>query len=302
LKQKTGKQSIEELKEEIIELQENLKSTKELLNRVKRILQEISRLQTRLSFVENELSILLSKTDSRIVDFILNYDNKSYHDLFKELYDKELTSHSQIVKSMEEQKRVIIERIDKANQELSKKKKDYERLSKKLEQIDNEIKKLQLALKELSSTGSFRSLVLENYLKELEESINYMLSHLNKDTFLKLYISGSGRNKGIQVSIFENNIEKSYSQLSTGERRFVDMSLLLTFSAFSPMDFVLIDEALDSLSFENQLKVVSLLSALDKQVFLVSHNEKMIDEISNDEKVSQIFITKENGISEVEVR
>ena len=124
-------------------------------------------------------------------------------------------------------------------------------------------------------------------------------AQLNPNMSIHLFISGSGRNKGIQVSVFDNGIEKSYSQLSTGERRFVDMSLLLTFSAFSPVDTILIDEALDSLSYENQLKVIRLLLLLNKQIFVVTHNDRLIESLSDHDRVSQLYVVKEEGVSEV---
>ena len=234
-------------------------------------------------------------------NFIFNYDNSALY-TYIEQKKKEYKNQSSI-KALKDTLQTLKQQLTEYTQQYNQHLTTLQHIELKLTQLETIQERVTILINELSHNGEFRQTLLSRYLKELEESLNVMIKQLNPHFKLSLLIQQKGKNKGISVVIFDNGIEKSYGQLSTGERRMIDMSLLLTFSSFSS-GFLLIDEALDALSYENQLKVIWLLKKLNKQILLVTHNQQLIDDVLDNDynKTKLLWIEKKNNISSVIVK
>jgi len=294
--------SYDDLVSVITKLESEIELLKEQKTQLGNIYAEYQDLKTRLSDYTNRYNLLINQikeTEPHIYEFIFNYNNSAIYKFIDEKVDSEvkigLEQTRRQLQYNEQELQKIRATINQLNQQITK-------LQKEKEHLETELDILSKVIHELSFNGEFRQTLIRYYLSELETVINQMIKELNPNFELKITIEQSGRYKGIQVSIFDAGIEKSYGQLSTGEKRMVDIALLLTLSSFTT-SFLIIDEALDNLSYENQLRVIRLLSTFNKQIFLVTHNEHLIEELNNlkNIKVRTIHITKENGISTVEV-
>ena len=162
---------------------------------------------------------------------------------------------------------------------------------------DIKLQKVQVLTKELGWSGEFRKVIIENYLKDLETKYNEHISKLLTSCKVKFKLELKGREKGINIILYDGDIIKSYGELSSAEKRMVDICLLLTFAEYSD-GLIVIDEALDSLSYENQVRVINLLHETNRQIFLVSHNMELIKNLKFQyTNVEHINFIKENGIS-----
>ena len=197
-------------------------------------------------------------------------------------------------------------------QEKIKALKDYETLPRYIDLIDNiaikisekneydrTLEKAKILTNELGWSGEFRKIIIENYLKDLEEHYNDNISKILTTCKIKFKLDLKGREKGIHIIIYDGDIIKSYGELSSAEKRIVDICLLLTFAEYSE-GLIVLDEALDSLSYENQIRVINLLHETNRQIFIVSHNMDLIKNLKyQHDNVEHITFVKENGISKL---
>lgn len=217
---------------------------------------------------------------------LINESNQNLLNKVKENAEKKLNERLKLIQEIEE-------RISKNTQ-------IYKTYTEELNEKKEQIKVYELLVNELSPTGEFRVYVYNRYLETIQNLLNSYIKFLYPTFELNLVIDLKGRNKGINIKIKENGIEKSYSNLSSGERRLCDLAFSLSLSSFGT-DILIIDEALNSLSYELKIRVLDLLSKLNKQIFIVEHDKGIIDEIKYvyPDKVEVIEIIKDKGISKI---
>lgn len=182
-------------------------------------------------------------------------------------------------------------------------KKEIEAITKKKENIVLEVqgkKELLLTFK------SFKNFLSNKSLKTITSFTNIYLEKLGSslrvqfDGFKELK-SGAVREK-IDCRVFKFGEEKgSYGKLSGGEKARVEVATILALSAIinsstegSGLDFVAIDEVLESLDQTGLYSVLKALNELNQSVMLVTHG-KLLDKQDFD----ILTIRKTNGISRV---
>ena len=220
------------------------------------------------------------------------------------------------VKKYEDKKRNIVSQINSVNAKLEAVRESKEKLTKIAESKDlmtRELEEIDKIVNDLSKREEFLNIVLsilkrgeiiEEYLKTYRK-----LLHKNIQTYstlssftisIKTYVE-----KGKLKFIFEDeNEEKTFYQLSSGERTRVSLIILLstlkTIEQLSgvSINVLVLDELLSSLDEEGISFLKTLLSKLSetKSVFIITHH----DEIEKEYADKALYIVKENNLTTIE--
>ena len=196
------------------------------------------------------------------------------------------------------------------------KKKDTSHLEENIKNLENEIESKDKEILQVNDrifkvqqwTTRFKDfkmyLALEQ-LKNIQFSANDILKRMGSD--LRIMIEGfkKGANGKVKDEItpyvFRNEME-SFFYYSGGEQARCEIALILalqtminTTKQYGGMNFLFIDEVLesaDSLGIEN---IISSISFLKQPILVVTHVPKL------NEEIRQLKVIKENGISRLEV-
>lgn len=196
------------------------------------------------------------------------------------------------------------------------KKKDTSHLEENIKNLENEIESKDKEILQVNDrifkvqqwTTRFKDfkmyLALEQ-LKNIQFSANDILKRMGSD--LRIMIEGfkKGANGKVKDEItpyvFRNEME-SFFYYSGGEQARCEIALILalqtminTTKQYGGMNFLFIDEVLesaDSLGVEN---IISSISFLKQPILVVTHVPKL------NEEIRQLKVIKENGISRLEV-
>ena len=297
--------NIDELKEEkdecnqiIIDLDEVIKEYNSLRKETEN--EESSILQSQRS-IKNKLNTVIQSIDAIDTQILkLNKDLKSGK-LEVELADE------------------TIKRKEKLIQEILKeplKEKDTSNIEKQIESINKSISKINLKIEDKANDTfninqwiqrfkDFKMYLAMEQLKNIQFSANDILKKMGSD--LRLMIEGfkKGANgklkEEITPYIFRDEMEL-FTFYSEGEKARCEIALILalqsminTTKKYGGIQFLLIDEILesvDSLGIEN---ITTSISFLEQPILIVTHVPKL------NEEISQIRIIKENGVSRLEV-
>lgn len=185
--------------------------------------------------------------------------------------------------------------IDKSQEELIN-------LTNKLNESEN---KLQNYKNWVLKFKSFKSYLANQSLKNVEDLINYYLDKMNTD--ISVEINGfSQKGKVIREKITEIILRDglpigSYGRFSGGERGRIDMGSILANQTLinnnaSPrgLDFILIDEILESLDAQGIEGIIKALDNVDKTLILISQNE------INTLQDQTITFVKQNGKTKIQ--
>lgn len=297
--------SIEKAKEEkdecnqiIIDLDEVIKEYNSLRKETEN--EESSILQSQRS-IKNKLNTVIQSIDAIDTQILkLNKDLKSGK-LEVELADE------------------TIKRKEKLIQEILKeplKEKDTSNIEKQIENINKSILEIDLKIEDKANDvfninqwiqrfKDFKMYLAMEQLKNIQFSANDILKKMGSD--LRLMIEGfkKGANgklkEEITPYIFRDEMEL-FTFYSEGEKARCEIALILalqsminTTKKYGGIQFLLIDEILesvDSLGIEN---ITTSISFLEQPILIVTHVPKL------NEEISQIRIIKENGVSRLEV-
>lgn len=149
----------------------------------------------------------------------------------------------------------------------------------------------------LKDTG-IRTRVIQQYLPVINRNVNHYLSSLNFPVQFTLNEQFEETIKSRHRDVF------SYENFSEGEKRRIDLALILTWRAIARMknsvycNLLMLDEVFDSsLDLSGTEDFLALLQALgkDTNVFVISHKtDQMLDKFSH-----IVSVTKEKGFSVV---
>jgi hypothetical protein len=148
----------------------------------------------------------------------------------------------------------------------------------------------------LKDTG-IRTQVIKQYLPVINKFVNHFLHALNFPILFTL-------NEQFEESIKSRHRDEfSYENFSEGEKRRIDLALVLTWRSVARMknsvytNLLIFDEVFDSsLDMSGTDDFLALLQSLgvDTNVFVISHKDQMVDKFT-----STIQVTKEKGFSVV---
>jgi DNA repair exonuclease SbcCD ATPase subunit len=212
-----------------------------------------------------------------------------------------------------------IEHKEKLIQEILKeplKEKDTSNIEKRIESINKSISKIASKIEDKTNDifninqwtqrfKDFKMYLAMEQLKNIQFSANDILKKMGSD--LRLMIEGfkKGANgklkEEITPYIFRDEMEL-FTFYSEGEKARCEIALILalqsminTTKKYGGMQFLLIDEILesvDSLGIEN---ITTSISFFKQPILIVTHVPKL------NEEISQIRVIKENGVSRLEV-
>ena len=152
-----------------------------------------------------------------------------------------------------------------------------------------------------------KSLLLDEIIPQLNTRVNFYATSLLDDVIgisfdtestLK---SGESRDK-FDVKISMENSKIDYSLCSAGEKRRIDIAILLALQSLvfernaKNCNLLVFDEVFDSLDRTGVERVVNLLNeeAKQKTIYVISHMQEFRDFFEN-----EIIVCKENGISSI---
>jgi exonuclease SbcC len=172
-------------------------------------------------------------------------------------------------------------------------------------ELTNEEQELQRLNAWVLKFKSFKSYLANQSVKNIEELTNYYLDKMNTD--LTVEISAQQKTKKEVKEKFSEAILRngfpvgSYGRFSGGERGRIDFGLILckqtlinNNAAPKGLDFLLIDEILESLDSFGIENIIRSMNGIDKILFLVTQNE-----INTLPKQTLTFV-KSNGKTEIE--
>lgn len=152
-----------------------------------------------------------------------------------------------------------------------------------------------------------KSLLLDEILPELNSRVNFYATALCGEDMRVVFdtestLKGGGVRDKFDVQIFRGEGKVDYATLSAGEKRRVDVAILLALQSLifernaNDCNLVVLDEVFDSLDRVGVERVVNLLAeeAKDKAIFVISHLNEFRDYFEQ-----EVIIRKHGGVSEI---
>ena len=152
-----------------------------------------------------------------------------------------------------------------------------------------------------------KSFLLDEILPALNDRVGYYASALmGEGTRIEFdtesTLKGGGLRDKFDIRIMRDDIKVDYVACSNGERRRIDVAILLALQSLvyernaAGCNLMVLDEVFDSLDRVGVEKVVSLLAdeAKDKVIYVISHLNEMRDYFEN-----EVIVSKIDGVSEV---
>ena len=154
----------------------------------------------------------------------------------------------------------------------------------------------------LLPSSKFRTRVLSNYIDYLNTILSEISTTIFNDFSVNLKISDNGA--GVDLDI-KGNLDRSYQSFSGGEKRRMDIILLLAIQRLlvevsgvstNTIMFDEIFDGLDNKGFEMVLNSIDSVFSEDMCIYIVTHRESIKGTIGN-----YISVIKEEGVSRLEV-
>ena len=271
-----SKSYISEQNEFQLIIQTNQKDTAELNSQIKDVKNSIDNYQNIINKINTELKLKeqnirnINNDIAKIKKDILNVDNKKEDSVDKSKYELKLIGLNNAIKIREE----WVESTDYW----------YNIFSPK---------------------SLLRSAIIRKYIAILSDIFEYYISKLyNNEILAKITISDDG---DIDINIYYNGYETNYWQMSSGERKRIDISMMLSLYEFNSYinpnmpKFLIMDELLDSLDPIGIDNVIETLLDVQKRhnidLYLVSHIPIPLENIPETTNIKRILVTKKDKTS-----
>ena len=273
-----SKSYISEQNEFQLIIQTNQKDTAELNSQIKDVKNSIDNYQNIINKINTELKLKeqnirsINNDIAKIKKDILNVDNKKEDKVDKSKYELKLVGLNNAIKIREEWSESV----------------DY-------------------WYNIFSPKSLLRSAIIRKYIAILSDIFEYYISKLyNNEILAKITISDDG---DIDINIYYNGYETNYWQMSSGERKRIDISMMLSLYEFNSYinpnmpKFLIMDELLDSLDPIGINSVIDTLVDVQKRhnidLYLVSHIPIPLENIPESTNVKHILVTKKDKTSTV---
>jgi DNA repair exonuclease SbcCD ATPase subunit len=178
--------------------------------------------------------------------------------------------------------------------------KNSETIQKKEEekvQLDDKYKYMAV-LEDLYSDNGVKKRIMESYLPTLNKEIEYTLHELHFP--YELYF-----NSDFEPQLHQLGIEVSVETLSTGEKKRVDLAVLISIirmlkRKYPSLNIFMLDEVLSSIDGDGIYDIISLLKQTAKElsmnIFIINHSALPVEYFSY-----KIEIQKNSGFSDMTV-
>lgn len=273
-----SKSYISEQNELQLIIQTNQKDIAELNSQIKDVKNSIDNYQNIINKINTELKLKeqnirsINNDIAKIKKDILNVDNKKEDKVDKSKYELKLVGLNNAIKIREEWSESV----------------DY-------------------WYNIFSPKSLLRSAIIRKYIAILSDIFEYYISKLyNNEILAKITISDDG---DIDINIYYNGYETNYWQMSSGERKRIDISMMLSLYEFNSYinpnmpKFLIMDELLDSLDPIGINSVIDTLVDVQKRhnidLYLVSHIPIPLENIPESTNVKHILVTKKDKTSTV---
>lgn len=273
-----SKSYISEQNEFQLIIQTNQKDIAELNSQIKDVKNSIDNYQNIINKINTELKLKeqnirsINNDIAKIKKDILNVDNKKEDKVDKSKYELKLIGLNNAIKIREEWAESV----------------DY-------------------WYNIFSPKSLLRSAIIRKYIAILSDIFEYYISKLyNNEILAKITISDDG---DIDINIYYNGYETNYWQMSSGERKRIDISMMLSLYEFNSYinpnmpKFLIMDELLDSLDPIGINSVIDTLVDVQKRhnidLYLVSHIPIPLENIPESTNVKHILVTKKDKTSTV---
>jgi len=273
-----SKSYISEQNELQLIIQTNQKDIAELNSQIKDVKNSIDNYQNIINKINTELKLKeqnirsINNDIAKIKKDILNVDNKKEDKVDKSKYELKLVGLNNAIKIREEWSESV----------------DY-------------------WYNIFSPKSLLRSAIIRKYIAILSDIFEYYISKLyNNEILAKITISDDG---DIDINIYYNGYETNYWQMSSGERKRIDISMMLSLYEFNSYinpnmpKFLIMDELLDSLDPIGIDSVIDTLVDVQKRhnidLYLVSHIPIPLENIPESTNVKHILVTKKDKTSTV---
>lgn len=273
-----SKSYISEQNEFQLIIQTNQKDIAELNSQIKDVKNSIDNYQNIINKINTELKLKeqnirsINNDIAKIKKDILNVDNKKEDKVDKSKYELKLVGLNNAIKIREEWSESV----------------DY-------------------WYNIFSPKSLLRSAIIRKYIAILSDIFEYYISKLyNNEILAKITISDDG---DIDINIYYNGYETNYWQMSSGERKRIDISMMLSLYEFNSYinpnmpKFLIMDELLDSLDPIGIDSVIDTLVDVQKRhnidLYLVSHIPIPLENIPESTNVKHILVTKKDKTSTV---
>ena len=218
-------------------------------------------------------------------------------------YRTQLQSYTSQLQQISQESKLKIEDSDikELEQELSGLKGKVESLSQSLRENEKEVSHLAYLDKMLLPSSPFRTLVLEKYIGHINEIIESIRPLIFDDVEISLGISDRGN--GIDLVVKKDDKVYDYRALSGGEKRRLDIIVILSFQRFLmessgfTTNLLVFDEIFDGLDQQGINSVLSCIETLFPDtscIYVITHNNNIKSAFH-----SVIRVVKENGLSQI---
>ncbi|RLA66570.1 MAG: hypothetical protein DRQ88_05945 [Epsilonproteobacteria bacterium] len=203
--------------------------------------------------------------------------------------------HQQLNQTNHKPKEIEIDPTEALENLLGVHKESLSRATSTLNDLIFEVENLQFVLKALQPKSEFRTFVIRKTITILNTLLENIASSVFAGAKVLLQVEGDG----IEIKFWRDGKELPLNNLSGGEKRKVDLAILLAFQRYlllhSPfsLNCVTLDEVfdfLDEMGVSNFVKLIPSLFPEESSIFIITHNEDLKNYLPD-----QIKIVKENG-------
>lgn len=245
------------------------------------------------------------------VQEIIELNKKIYVNLSdEEIYNlqEKITSAESEINVLESQIETPIEEdkyIINTQDEIEKNKLEYKRIYKKIQRLEKEQTHYEWWRDALgNSPNSMKSFCVNHVLKSLNKYINYYLDFFGYDISYEL-------NAELEDIIIKDDEQTTFNQLSGGEKRSVEISLLFSLYEIvrlkmpDNINIIVLDEILsnylDDVRITGALEILSDLEKRKLSIFVIDHKNlikesldcKMIEVIKNKDGFSSLELSQQ---------
>lgn len=224
--------------------------------------------------------------------------------------DKEISDIQDFAKDLESELKLLNgvvnieedEFIIKSKDQIRLAKEEAKKTNKKIKRMNEEYSHLMWWREALgNSQDSLKSFCINYILQSLNKYINYYLKFFNFDIEYKL-------NEELKDTIFKNGIEYKFNQLSGGEKRSVEISLVFALYEVvrlkmqDKINVIVLDELLswrlDDVRIDSIMEILSELESRNLLVFVIDHKNSMRENLTCK---TMTIIKDKNEFSSIEI-
>lgn len=166
-------------------------------------------------------------------------------------------------------------------------------LVEKAELIKKNLDIQQWLLKDPLSNSGLKAFIFDSMLGKLNSNLAQYENSINMR--IKVYVEMSSANKDIMISVYKDNKEVPYNDLSGGQKQLANVALCFgvndTVNENKPLPILLMDEIFESLDAENVEIVGNMIveKSLQRSIHLITHHSKFAPSNS---KITKLELNK----------